>query len=152
MKRIFNYINRNIIWVIFMSLIFWFASWYLSGFPLSAIIFILLFGFWFIRRCKKEAIHSDLQVFSQPKGFIHNKYVKFILFIFLIFILSGIAKGLALNMFWVFLWISKGSMDIADEIVMENERMISIQADIFVALPVIIILIILYLRYLKQGK
>lgn len=148
MNKVFAYIDSHIIWVIIVALAFWFAGWFLSSFPPIGILLLVIFGIYFIREFKRE-IKLDIQ--TQHVGFIHKRFVKFVLFLFLFFILAGIAKITTLFTLWIIVWLSKGA-EMADEIVMYNQKLVYSQTDFFVALPVMIILIVLYLRYLKQKR
>jgi len=149
-KRIFNYIDRHIIWVLIATLLIWFGGWYTSAFPPIALLFLGLGFYFLIIRNFKEKMGSA--TFSGLTGFIHKKFVKFILFIFLFFALAGIAKLTALFILWTFVWLSKGvNMDIADELIRDNQ-IVHALTDIFISIPVMVILIILYLRYLKRNQ
>jgi len=148
MNKIFVYIDSHIIWVIVVALIFWFAGWFLSGFPPIGLLFLVVFGIYFFRGFKCE-MKSGIQ--TQRAGFIHKRFVKFVLFLFLFFVLTGIAKIITLFTLWTFVWLDRG-VEAADEIVMHNQKLAYGQTDLFVALPVVIILILLYLRYLKQKR
>jgi len=146
MNKVFTYIDSHIIWVIVVTLMFWIAGWFVSGFPPIGLLFLVVFGIYFLRGFKSE-MKSDIQ--TQRTGFIHKGFVKFVLFLFLFFVLAGIVKIITLFTLWTFVWLA-GGVEVADEIIMHNQKLVYGQTDLFVTLPVLIILIVLYLRYLKQ--
>jgi len=148
MNKVFAYIDSHVIWVIVVALMFWFGGWFVSGFPPIGLLFLVAFGIYFFRGLKRE-MKSGIQ--TQRTGFIHKGFVKFVLFLFLFFVLAGIAKIIILFTLWTFVWFGRGA-EVADEIVIHNQKLVYSQTDLFVALPVVIILIVLYLRYLKQKR
>ncbi len=148
MNKIFAYIDSHIIWVVIVALMFWFAGWFVSGFPPLGLLFLVAFGIYFFRGFRRE-MKAGIQI--QRTRFIHTGVVKFILFLFLFFVLSGIAKIIMLFTLWTFVWIGRGA-EVADEAVMHNQKLVYGQTDIFIALPVVVILTLLYLRYLKQKR
>jgi len=97
MKAIFDYIDRHIIWVLIVAILFWFAGWYVSAFPPFGLLFLLRFSIYFFRGFRCE-VRAGIQLKSQ--SFIHKKVPKFLLFIFLIFVLGGITKIVSIFTLW----------------------------------------------------
>jgi len=147
MNLIYSYIDRHIIWVLSVSLLFWFGGWMVSGFPPVGLLVLLGFGFYFYRGFKSEMATG---ISPKPQSIIHKGITKFILFLVLFYILAGVSKIVASFILWTSVWITRGE-SVADEMVRDNYNLMN-QLDYFVSTPVMIIMIMLYVRYLIYSR
>lgn len=147
MKLIFEYVDKNIFWVIIVATIFWFASWYLSAFPPLGILFLIVAGIYMVNSFRRE--FKNIEQYNRKKP-IKNQILRIVLFLFLIYILSGLAKGVAFLVSWVFVWITNG--EAVAEALKENKEFTYYQLDYYVAIPTMVIILILFFVYLKRSK